>query len=93
MQIAKVLGAEVTGVCSTRNVELVRSLGADRVIDYTEEDFTRSERRYDVVFDNVMNRPPTATARVLTPTGIFLPNSVGNTGGFLAGLPRMRGRA
>ena len=89
VQIAKVLGAEVTGVCSTRNVELVRSLGADRVIDYTEEDFTRSERRYDVVFDNVMNRPPTATARVLTPTGIFLPNSVGNTGGFLAGLPRM----
>ena len=89
VQIAKALGAEVTGVSSTRNLELVRSLGADHVIDYTKEDFTRSERCYDVVFDNVMNRPPKATLRVLTPTGIFVPNSVGNTGGLLAGLPRM----
>ena len=89
VQIAKVLGADVTGVSRTRNLALVRSLGADHVIDYTKEDFTRSERRYDVVFDNVMNRPPKATARVLTPSGIFIPNSVGNTGGFFAGLPRM----
>ena len=89
VQIAKALGAEVTGVCSTRNLELVRSLGADQVIDYTVEDFTQSERRYDVVLDNVMNHPPSATARVLSPTGIFIPNSVGNTGGFFAGLPRM----
>ena len=89
VQIAKALGAEVTGVCSTRNIELVRSLGADHVIDYTQADFTRVERRYDVILDNVMNRPPSATARLLTPTGVFIPNSVGNTGGFFAGLPRM----
>jgi NADPH:quinone reductase-like Zn-dependent oxidoreductase len=89
VQIAKALGAEVTGVSSTGNLELLRSLGADHVIDYTKEDFTRGERRYDVILDNVMNHPPSNTARVLTPTGIFIPNSVGNTGGLFAGLPRM----
>ena len=89
VQIAKALGAEVTGVCSVRNVELVRSLGVDHVIDYTQEDFTRSEQRYDVVLDNVINHPPSATAQVLTPDGIFIPNSIGNTGGLFAGLPRM----
>jgi NADPH:quinone reductase-like Zn-dependent oxidoreductase len=68
---------------------LLRSLGADHVIDYTKEDFTRGERRYDVILDNVMNHAPSKTARVLTPSGIFIPNSIGNTGGLFAGLPRM----
>ena len=68
---------------------MVRSLGADHVIDYTQEDFTRGERRYDVILDNVMNHRPSTTARVLTPTGTLIPNSVGNTGGVFAGLPRM----
>jgi NADPH:quinone reductase-like Zn-dependent oxidoreductase len=56
VQIAKALGAHVTGVCSTRNVELVRSIGADDVVDYTKDDFTRVDRKYDLVFDAVGNR-------------------------------------
>jgi NADPH:quinone reductase-like Zn-dependent oxidoreductase len=89
VQIARSLGAEVTGVCSTRNLDLVRSLGADHVIDYTQEDFTRGRDRYDLVLDNVLNHPPSATVGVLAPGGVFMPNSVGNTGGLVAGLPRM----
>ena len=69
VQIAKSLGAEVTGVCSTRNVEMVRSLGADLVIDYTQEDFTNKGRYYDLVLDNVGNRTLSAFRRVMTPRG------------------------
>ena len=89
VQIAVSMGAEVTGVCGPGNVELVRSLGAARVIDYTKEDFTRDDQRYDVILDNVLNRPPAATARLLAPQGILMPNSIGNTGGLFAGLPRI----
>jgi NADPH:quinone reductase-like Zn-dependent oxidoreductase len=83
-----VLGAEVTGVCGPGHVELVRSLGADHVIDYTSEDFTAGQSRFDVVLDNVLNHPPKKTARVLAPGGLLIPNSIGNTGGLLAALPR-----
>jgi NADPH:quinone reductase-like Zn-dependent oxidoreductase len=69
VQIAKYFGADVTGVCSTRNVNLVRSLGADRVIDYTQEDFTKSRQRYDLFFDCVGNHPLLACNRILNPGG------------------------
>jgi NADPH:quinone reductase-like Zn-dependent oxidoreductase len=72
VQIAKSLGAEVTAVCSERNVELVRALGADHVIDYTREDFTQSAQRFDVIMDNVVNRPMLDIRRVLTPQGKYL---------------------
>ena len=69
VQIAKSFGADVTGVCSTKNVELVRSLGADRVVDYTREDFTQGSQRYDLLLDNVGNRTLSAMRRVLRPNG------------------------
>jgi NADPH:quinone reductase-like Zn-dependent oxidoreductase len=72
VQIAKSLGADVTGVCSTRNVDLVRSLGADRVIDYTKEDFTKGDQRYDVIIDNVANHSLSEFRRVLTPKGKYV---------------------
>src|SRR5205085_6360584 len=67
VQIAKALGAEVHAVCSTRNVEQARELGADRLFDYTSEDFTRSGERYDVLFDNAGNRSWSSMRRVLAP--------------------------
>jgi NADPH:quinone reductase-like Zn-dependent oxidoreductase len=75
VQIAKALGAEVTGVCSTGNVEMVRSLGADHVIDYTKEDFTKGSARYDVILDNVGSHSLSDTRRVLEPYGLLLPSS------------------
>jgi NADPH:quinone reductase-like Zn-dependent oxidoreductase len=89
VQIAKVLGAHVTGVCSTRNVEFVQSLGADHVIDYTERDYTRDTQRYDMILDNVLNHPPARTAKVLAPGGTFIANSAGDGGRVLGGLPRV----
>lgn len=70
VQIAKWLGADVTAVCSARNVAMIRSIGADRVIDYTKEDFTRSEQRYDLILDCIGNHSLSARRRSLTPTGI-----------------------
>jgi deazaflavin-dependent oxidoreductase (nitroreductase family) len=88
VQIAKALGAHVTGVCSGHNADLVRSLGADEIIDHTREDFTRTRERYDVLLDNVSNRPLRACLRVLTPTGTLVPN--GNTPGrWLGGIGRI----
>jgi NADPH:quinone reductase-like Zn-dependent oxidoreductase len=77
--IAKSLGAHVTGVCSTRNVSLVRSIGADHVIDYTHEDFTKSGQRYDLIFDCVGNHSLSAFRRVISPNGTYL--IVGGSGG------------
>jgi NADPH:quinone reductase-like Zn-dependent oxidoreductase len=72
VQFAKVLGAHVTGVCSTRNVELVRSLGADRVIDYTRDDFTCEHERYDLILDCAGNHSLAECRRAMTPTGTLL---------------------
>jgi NADPH:quinone reductase-like Zn-dependent oxidoreductase len=74
VQIAKSMGAEVTGVCSTRNVEMVRSIGADHVIDYTKQNFTTSGQQYDFILDNVANHSLSDLRRALTPTGTLVPN-------------------
>jgi NADPH:quinone reductase-like Zn-dependent oxidoreductase len=72
VQIAKSYGADVTGVCSTKNVELVRSIGADRVVDYTKDDFTKGGQRYDLILDNVGNRSLSEIRRVLNPNGTYV---------------------
>jgi NADPH:quinone reductase-like Zn-dependent oxidoreductase len=79
VQIAKALGAEVTAVCSTPNVETIRAIGADHVIDYTQEDFTKAGPRYDVILDNVASHSLSETRRALKPDGLLLPSS-GNAG-------------
>lgn len=93
VQIAKWLGAKVTGVTSTKNLGMVRTLGADRVIDYTQEDFTQGTRRYDVILDCHANHPLSAIRRVLTPKGIYVgvgaPVKQGGIG-ILMGLLRMQ---
>lgn len=88
VQITKALGAEVTGVCSAGNVELVRSLGADHGVDYTTTDFTCGEKRYDVILDNVEAQPLAAVRRALTSTGVLIPNS-GRGGRWLGPLLRI----
>lgn len=80
VQIAKALGADVTAVCSAGKADLVRSLGADHVIDYAEEDFTQGDRRYDFILDNVGNRSLSDCRRALSPNGTMIPNS-GTAGG------------
>jgi NADPH:quinone reductase-like Zn-dependent oxidoreductase len=80
VQIAKSFGTEVTGVCSTRNVDLVRSIGADHVIDYTKEDFTKTDQRYDLIFDLVGNHSFSERQRILNPNGICVMAGIGGAG-------------
>ena len=80
VQIAKAFDTEVTGVCSTRNVDLVRSIGADHVIDYTKEDFTNGTERYDLIFDLVCNHSFAERRRILTPNGICVMAGIGGAG-------------
>lgn len=87
VQLAKSFGADVTGVCSTRNVEMVRSIGADRVIDYTRADFTRSGERYDLILDNVGNHSLSECRRALTPKGRYVMVG-GQPGRWIDPLPR-----
>src|SRR2546426_10697490 len=90
VQIAKSFGADVTGVCSTRNVEMVGSIGADRVVDYTRADFTRSGERYDLIYDLVTNHSFSACRRVLSPRGVLVAAGVGGADG--RGFGRRLGR-
>ena len=85
VQIAKALGAHVTGVTSTRNIELVRSLGADEVVDYTKADFTAAGEHYDFILDNVSNHSLADLRRALTPTGMLVPNGGNFTNRWFAG--------
>jgi NADPH:quinone reductase-like Zn-dependent oxidoreductase len=89
VQIAKALGAEVTGVCSTRNVELVRSLGADHVIDYTQEDFARNGQNYDLIFQLAGTRSPSECRRALTPEGTLVQISGESDGRWIGPVDRI----
>jgi NADPH:quinone reductase-like Zn-dependent oxidoreductase len=89
VQIAKALGAEVTGVCSTKHVAAVKSIGADHVIDYTQEDLTRSGERYDAILDNVGNLTLAAVRGVLARNGKYLPNSGRSEGRWFGPFGRM----
>src|SRR5215831_4584168 len=80
VQIAKSFGVDVTAVCSTRNVDLVKSIGADRVIDYTKEDFTKTDQRYDMIYDLVGNHTFSERRRILTPNGICVLAGIGGAG-------------
>src|SRR5437870_6581912 len=80
VQIAKAFGADVTGVCGTRNVDLVKSIGADRVIDYTKEDFTKTDQRYDMIYDLVGNHSFSERRNILKPNGICVLAGVGGAG-------------
>ena len=93
VQLANVFGAEVSGVCSTRNVGTVRSIGAHRVIDYTQEDFTRGEERYDLILDAVGNRNLADCRRALATNGAIVLVGGSNKGRWLGPLPRVLGAA
>jgi NADPH:quinone reductase-like Zn-dependent oxidoreductase len=93
VQIGKILGARVTGVCSTTKVDLVRSLGADHVIDYTQEDFTAGEERYDVILDNAGNHSLRALRGALGPRGVLLPSNGTSGGSWFGPLWRIAGAA
>jgi NADPH:quinone reductase-like Zn-dependent oxidoreductase len=93
VQLAKAFGAEVTGVCGTGNVELVRSLGADEVIDYTAQDFTRCGKRFDVVVDNAANRSIAEVGRVLTPKGVHVGVGLASSGKWFGPVSRPLGMA
>jgi NADPH:quinone reductase-like Zn-dependent oxidoreductase len=91
VQIARALGGEVTGVCSTRNLEMVASIGASQVIDYTKQDFTRTEQSYDLLLDIAGNRPLTKCRRVLAPRGILVGIGGPNKGRWLGPMTRLVG--
>ena len=93
VQIGRIFGAEVTGVCSTMNEDLVRWIGADHVIDYTQEDFTKDGHKYDVIFDNVGNRSLADCRRALAPRGILIPNSNKGPGRWVGGYLRRAAEA